>query len=218
MSNILQNSYLKLADHYTNCLNKHGDTSLGMDWPDKEDNIKRFSIMLDLFKTNLYNNIKPLKILDFGCGTSHFYEHLKQTGLEKNIKYTGIDIIEDSIEISKKKFPENKYFCLDILDSSESLGQYDYIVINGLFTQKCNLNNNEMKNFLIQILTKLFPLFDKGLAFNTMSNQVDFKRDGAFHLDLNWSSELFTKKFTRKFVVRHDYDLYENTFYLYKEV
>ena len=217
MSNTSKKTYSKLANHYANCLKKYGDTTLGMDWPEESDNIKRFSIMLDLFKIDLYGNIKPLRILDFGCGTSHFYEFLKKSHLNNNISYTGIDIVQDSIKISKKKFPENKYFCMDILASSKSFGQYDYVIINGLFTQKCNMNDKEMKNFLIKILKKLFPCFKKGLAFNTMSNQVDFKREGSFHLDLNWSSQVFVNNFTRNFLIRHDYDLYENTFYLYKE-
>lgn len=210
-------TYLKLASHYRKCLKKHGDCSMGMDWPREKDNLRRFAMMAEMFEKDLLSSHKSIKLLDFGCGTSHFYEYLQSVGLAKQIDYVGVDIVPESIQISKTKFPDNKYLCLDILSSTKKLGSYDYVTINGLFTQKCNMTERETRDFLDRILEKLFPCFTEGLAFNTMSGQVDFRRRGSFHVDLDWAAKLFTKKFTRYFVIRHDYGLYENAFYLFKK-
>lgn len=209
--------YLKLASHYRKCLQEHGDQCLGMDWPREEENLRRFAVMAQLFEHDIESSDKRVKILDFGCGTSHFCEFLLKKGWEDRIVYTGIDIVPESIEISKRKYPNNRYYCLDILASEKSLGAFDYITINGVFTQKRLMTEHEMRSFLERVLERLFPSFKKGLAFNTMSGQVDFKKRGSFHVDLDWAAKLFAKKFTRNFQVRHDYGLYENTFYLFKE-
>ena len=208
--------YLSLAKHYRESLKRHGDCSLGMDWPREEDNLRRFSVMAELFQGEVVSSGKRAKLLDFGCGTSHFYQFLQRKGLADQITYTGIDIIPESIEIAKNKFPNNNYLCLDILDSRRALGVYDYITINGVFTQKRGMTEREMRSFLKRVLVRLYPCFRKGLAFNTLSGQVDFKRRGSFHVDLNWAAKLFANKLTRYFQVRHDYGLYENTFYLFK--
>lgn len=188
-----------------------------MDWPQEKDNLWRFAVMAELFEREVASSGKRTKLLDFGCGTSHFYEFLQTRGLVDRLAYTGIDIVPESIEISKSKFPDNKYLCLDILASTKTLGVYDYITINGVFTQKRGMTEREMRSFLERVLARLYPCFKKGLAFNTMSGQVDFKRRGAFHVDLDWAAQLLAKKFTRHFQVRHDYGLYENTFYLFKK-
>ena len=46
-------SYLKLAKHYNECFEKHGDTHLGVDWPKYEDTLIRHQVMLDLIKERL---------------------------------------------------------------------------------------------------------------------------------------------------------------------
>lgn len=187
-----------------------------MDWPREEDTLRRFKVMADLFAPAL-SSVKRVKLLDFGCGTSRFYDYLRVLGLSSRVEFSGVDILPESIAISKRKYPKNKYLCLDVLASPRTLGRYDYVTINGVFTQKKGMSEREMRVFLEKILDRLFPCFANGLAFNTMSGQVDFKRRGSFHVDLSWAAQLFAKRFTRHFTVRHDYGLYEQTFYLFKK-
>jgi SAM-dependent methyltransferase len=210
-------TYIKLASHYEKCLEMHGDTSLGMDWPKEKDNLRRHQVMAEFFTKKLGQKEKKTRVLDFGCGTSHFYDFLRKKGWKNKIEYIGVDILEKSIAISKSKYPKNSYYCFDILSSRRPIPSCDYIVINGLFTQKREMSDQEMKKFFKKILLRLYPAAKSGLAFNTMSDQVDFKRRGAFHLDLNWAAKFFADHLTRHFVVRHDYGLYENTFYLFKK-
>ena len=41
-------SYKNLFQHYENCFETHGDNHKGVDWPNKEDAIKRYEIMLNI--------------------------------------------------------------------------------------------------------------------------------------------------------------------------
>lgn len=207
-------SYLRLAEHYRACLSRHGDKARGMDWPREADNRRRFGVMADLFAAEARE--KRVTVLDFACGTSHFYGYLRARGLGPRVAYSGIDIGPEAVAAARRKYPGNDYRCLDVLAHKGALGRYDYVVINGLFTQKRGMTDRQMKAFLVAVLGRLLPCWRKGLAFNAMSDQVDFRRRGSFHLDLGWAARLLAERFTRDFVVRHDYGLYENTFYLYK--
>ena len=208
-------NYLQLADHYRLCLKEEGDTFLGMGWPREEDNATRFNVLIDFIRPHL-NDASKVSILDFGCGTSHFYEHLIAKGLEKSVVYTGIDILEESILLSKNKFPKNNYICTDILKDPSALDQFDLIVINGLFTQRRGMKIREMKFFLETIIGTLFKEAKIGLAFNAMSQFVDYRKKGAFHINLAYASRFISQDLSRRFVIRQDYGLYENTFYIYR--
>ena len=39
--------YLNIVSHYESCLERHGDTHLGLDWPRQEDADTRYRVMLD---------------------------------------------------------------------------------------------------------------------------------------------------------------------------
>jgi hypothetical protein len=69
--------YNKIISHYEGCLEKHGDTHLGVDWPILADVEKRFNVMLEVINFNRKDD-KIETILDFGCGTAHLLEHIKK--------------------------------------------------------------------------------------------------------------------------------------------
>ena len=71
------------------------------------------------------------------------------------------------------KFPKNKYFCIDIINTTKKL-KFDYTIINGIFTQKGNLSEKQCMNFC-KIYKKAFNFTKKGLAFNTLSPMCNLK-------------------------------------------
>lgn len=204
--------YKVIADHYEKCLEVHGDTHLGVDWPREEDLTIRYQVMIDLVREDREATVD---LLDFGCGTSHLYTFLRQNGY-MNVRYAGLDISEKFVEISRAKFPENEYFCIDVLNPSEKLPEFDYVLMNGVFTQKRELGFEEMFDFMKNVLRALKPSVRKGIAFNVMSGHVDWKRDAAFHVPFDRLAELVIEEYGRNFVFRHDYGLYEYTVYIYK--
>ena len=135
----------------------------------------------------------------------------------KNIKYTGIDISENMIKVSKVRYPKNNYICGDILIDQNIVPKADYIIINGLFTQKGKNTNKGMKIFMKKIITILYKKASRGIAFNCMSPNVDWKNNKNFYLDFNYLFNLINK-LSKNFVVVHNYGLYEYTCYLYKKL
>jgi len=206
--------YLSIVSHYESCFEQFGDSHLGMDWPNEEDVAKRYRVMLDVIKPESREN--RISLLDFGCGASHLNEYIRKQGL-RNIEYTGLDLSEKFVRLSQSKFPANQFFCLDLLDQNAALPTFDYIVLNGVFTEKRELSFDEMFSYFKQLLALVFSHAAIGIAFNVMSKHVDWERDDLFHLPFDTLAEFLEEHLTRNYVFRNDYGLYEYTTYAYQQ-
>ncbi len=165
------------------------------------------------FLANSNNN--PITLLDFGCGTAHLKAYI-DSNIGDRIIYSGLDLSPKFIEVSKTKFPQCSFYCLDLLDDYESLPTFDLFILNGVFTEKRGLTFDEMWLYFQQLIEKCFSKVNKGMAFNVMSKNVDWEREDLFHLPLDLLTDFLCKKITRNFIIRNDYGLYEYTVYLIK--
>ena len=202
--------YKKIIEHYEHCLKTHGDSHLGVDWPNYKDALTRYKVMLDLIRDD-----DAVSLLDFGCGTSHLYQFIQEAEI-KTITYSGLDLSRSYIELSRQKYPEITYYNLDILKASEQLPSFDYIVCNGVFTEKRELTFEAMWDYFKAMLRVIFDKARNGIAFNVMSKAVDWERWDLFHLPTDLLIDFMTKELSRDFIIRNDYGLYEYTVYLYK--
>jgi len=205
-------SYTNIVAHYEACFAKHGDSHFGVDWPNQCDAETRYSVMLEVVRENRAG----LRLLDFGCGASHLYPHLLKSRFSQ-VEYHGLDISPSFCEVSRKKFPANKYYCLDVLAAPERLAPFDYIVMNGVFSEKRDLTFDEMFDYCKRLLRAVFPKVRIGLAFNLMSKFVDWEREDLFHMPIDTLCPFLVSELTRNFVIRNDYGLYEYTVYVYRE-
>jgi SAM-dependent methyltransferase len=205
--------YLNIVSHYEKCLEQHGDTHRGVDWPKAEDASVRYSIMLDLIQTPSGDG--TVQLLDFGCGAAHLYEHIQAHDL-RNVEYSGLDLSNKFVELSRRKFPSRLFYHGDILENNEIIPQFDYIVMNGVFTEKRDLSFEQMLDYFKRLVRAVWKKVDRGLAFNVMSKQVDWERDDLFHLPFDTLAAFLTSEITRKFIIRNDYGLYEYTTYIYR--
>lgn len=206
--------YFENIYHYESCFEKFGDTHKGFGWPKEKDVDTRHRVMLDVI--NKGEGGENITLLDFGCGSSHLYEYILRNKFDTVIKYSGLDIVEKFISVSKNKFPSNDYYCLDILDDQNFLPDFDYIVMNGVLTTKRYLSFDDMNKYFQTIVRNVFQKARKGIAFNVMSKQVDWEREDLFHLPFDVLATFLTKHVSRHFVIRHDYGLYEYTVYIYR--
>jgi SAM-dependent methyltransferase len=205
--------YREIVDHYEACLDRHGDTHLGVDWPNPEDAQRRYHVMLQIVPPDTR---EPVTLLDFGCGAAHLYQHLLQCGLDARILYSGVDLSTKFIALCRAKFPAVPFYCLDLLRDEAGLPDFDYIVMNGVFTEKRSLCQEEMLDYFQALVSRVFAKTRRGLAFNVMSKHVDWERDDLFHLSFDTLAGFLAKNVSRAFVIRHDYRLYEYTVYLYR--
>lgn len=203
---------MNIVSHYESCLDKHGDTHLGVDWPNQADALTRYRVMLEVVRADAPARVS---LLDFGCGASHLYDYILENGIH-HIDYSGLDISEKFVQLSRQKHPQVHYYCTDILKESGVLPKFDYVVMNGVFTEKRELSHDDMWDYFRHVILKTFELVRIGLAFNVMSAHVDWERDDLFHLLIDKLTTFLVKEVSRDFVIRHDYRLYEYTTYVYR--
>lgn len=207
--------YQEIIEHYESCLEKYGDNHLGVDWPKLEDVDKRYKIMLgilDFFpKTS-----SEISLLDFGCGTAHLKAYIDNNS-NQLIKYSGLDLSKKFVEVAQKKYPDCTFYCMDILENKAVIFSHDFIIMNGVFTEKRGLSFDEMWNYFTNLISCVYEITNRGLAFNVMSKNVDWEREDLFHLSIDLLSNFICKNLTRDFVIRNDYGLYEYTVYIFKK-
>ena len=86
-----------LHDHYQMTFNDYGATSKGVDWGDKEwAALLRQRKMLEILKNRNFSTI-----LDVGCGYGALADLIHKEKF--NLKYCGIDVVEEMIREAKKR-------------------------------------------------------------------------------------------------------------------
>jgi SAM-dependent methyltransferase len=203
-----------LGEHYARKFAEHGTRPEGVDWgPDPADHLLRLDRMLALTEMGRQPGATH-SILDVGCGYGSLLELIDNRGLQ--FPYTGIDICEPMIQAAREKHPNAEWLVGDVLDLDASR-QFDYVVCNGILTQKLGATIQDMDRFLKTIVTKMFGLCRIGIAFNVMTTHVNFTAPNLYYRNpaelLAWCmSEL-----TPRIRLDHAYPMFEYTLYLYRE-
>ena len=204
--------YSSITEFCERCLDEHGDSHLGVGWPKREDADTRYRVMLDVIRPA---HAGPVRLLDFGCGASHLYDYLLRHG-RTDIAYSGLDVSDKFLALSRQKHPSNTYYQLDVLAGEVALPPFDYVVLNGVLTVKRDLSFDDMMAYAQRLLARVFPLARIGMAFNVMSTHVDWEREDLFHVPADTLGRFLVEHVSRHFVMRHDYGLYEYTTYVYR--
>ena len=205
--------YKEIVRHYERCLEQHGDSHLGVNWPNAEDAALRYDVMLDVIPPQ---PDLAVSLLDFGCGTASLYGRM-QTRNIRGVTYSGLDISPRFVEVARSKFPEVDFRCLDVIEQAEDLPEYDYVIMNGVFHEKLGLSYAQMFEYVSEVLRLVFDKTRRGLAFSVMSKHVDWERDDLFHVPYHEMTTFLTNSLSRRFVLRADYRLWEYTAYVYRE-
>ena len=150
--------------------------------------------------------MRPLALVEF----------IQANGID-GIEYSGLDPSKRMVEESRRKHPQITYSVVDVLDEPELVPEFDYVVMNGVFTIRPSQTYNQMLEYLNHVLRAAYPKARVGLAVNFMSKQVDWEREDLFHLPMDFLASFLAHEISRHFVIRHDYGLYEYTAYVYRE-
>lgn len=208
MNNNISNN-LKL--HYEECFKKFGATSEGIDWGNDINKLFiRYDKMLELF---VNDKSVEKSLLDVGCGYAGFYEYIKNNQI--NINYSGIDIVQEMIQHAKNKNPTIKELIYDDFLDFNFNKTYDYIICNGILTQKLETSNMDMDIYANKLIKKMYQLSNIGIAFNIMTTKVNFFSNNLYYRNPSELMAYCMSEITNKIKIDHTY-LYEYTVYLYK--
>lgn len=187
------------VQRYSRRFAEHGYSPKTLGW-DKGKQDLRFAIL-----TSHYD-FRGKRVLDIGCGFGDLNLTLKKD-YGTDYHYHGVDLVPVLIERARTLYPGNhiQFSCADIL-SDDFSGTYDYAVASGVFNHKLTDMGNY--DFIQAVLKKALTLCRDGLAFDFLSDKVDYRHDHTFHSSPERILE-FAYRHSRNVVLRNDYMPFE---------
>jgi SAM-dependent methyltransferase len=200
-----------LAEHYSEKFSLHGPSSEGVDWgSDKARMFLRYDKMLRVADCGTGNRAS---LLDVGCGYGGLWSYAVDKKLD--LDYTGIDVAGNMIEWARANMTDANFIEGDVLDHKFDR-EFDYVVCNGILTQKLKASGIDMDQFAARLIRRLFSLCTIGVAFNVMTTKVNYFANNLYYRNpaelLSWC----LSEITPHIKLDHSYPLYEYTIYLYR--
>jgi SAM-dependent methyltransferase len=202
-----------LKEHYFKKFMEFGATPKGVDWGKMGDVLLRYRKMMEVIAHDEQKSIANPTVLDVGCGYGGLFQYCTDNNI--NLKYTGIDVCENMIEYAKTIYSDAIFICDDVFNLKPDT-YYDYVICNGILTQKLGTSQMDMDDYSQKLIFKMFELSNRGIVFNLMSTKVNFMVENLYYRN---PVELFGFCFTQispKIRIDHTYPLFEYSISIYK--
>ncbi|MEE9524764.1 MAG: class I SAM-dependent methyltransferase [Thermodesulfovibrionales bacterium] len=149
----------ELVSSYDRHLRDFGDHPQAVRWT-PEGQAGRYDALF-----SIAGDISDRELLDFGCGKGDFYGFLKDKNTK--VKYCGVDVNKNLIELATKKYPEAEFVSVDIEDDRFDRA-FDLIFVCGVFNMRIAGIEESMKS----CLKILFGIGREALHFNALSYNI----------------------------------------------
>jgi len=197
---------LETLKRYNDRLSQFGYSEEALGWSRNKNDLR--------FKALLYEWVDELDnstVGDFGCGFGDLYGFLQKEG--KKVKYTGIDINSNLIQVGQELYPDAQFWVGDIVKDNYR-EKFDFIFSSGVFNHK--LKHDDEYQFILESLEKINELSIKGFAVNFLSDKVDYQLEHTFHSNPGKILDI-VYQFSNHIVLRNDYMPFEFTVYVRKD-
>ena len=118
------------------------------------------------------------------------------------------------IAAARQRQPAGSFECADI--TNEKIAPADVVLCSGAFHVKLEATDTDWRDHLERSLRHMYEACRVAVAFNLMSDQVDFRDDGLYYANPGDVIDFCRRELGRHVVLRHDYPLYEFTTYVYR--
>lgn len=201
-----------LGRHYSEKFAAYGPTTEGVDWgPDESKVFLRYAKMLEVVGAK--GSATP-SVLDVGCGYGGLLTFATERGIA--IDYTGMDVADNMIEWAANNVAGGRFVHGDVM-THDFDADFDYVVCNGILTQKLDTPGREMDDFAGRLIRRLFTLARIGVAFNVMTTKVNHFANNLYYRNPAELLAWCMSEVTPHIRLDHSYPLYEFTVYLYRE-
>ena len=166
-------------DHYGYFLRKYDDYSAkAVGWASQLDQVKRFDILTDGMDG------ARLDVLDVGCGCGYLNVFLDENyELSQEIKYTGIDGVQEMIRRASKALVNDKgrerYGEAKLCNLRDYKSKHDYVVSSGAFNLKVSEKRHEQYEYLRKFIQKMVFLCNRQVSFNLLRYRVSNEEENS---------------------------------------
>ena len=198
------------VEHYSSKIREHGPNAKGVDWVHEDRALQRQDMMLGVVLPE--DKSKNISLLDVGCGYGALLSRAQSQGL--TLDYTGNDLVTDMITHACALHPDSHFVVGDFLET-EWHETYDYVICNGIMTFKHHASLLEMEAYCYALITKMFKLARKGIAFNMMSSRVNYFDQKLFYKNPIEIISFCQSNLSSKLRLENAYYPFEFTIHLY---
>ncbi len=198
-----------VARYYEGRLQEHGTSHAGVDWNSQHSQEVRFDQLM-----NVVGSSTCYSLVDYGCGYGALNDWLRTRGHE--VTYQGFDVSPAMVAAASEINGESGVFSSNL----ESLTPADYCVASGIFNIRLDYTDDDWINYVNGCLADLNRLSTRGFSFNMLTSWSDAELMQS-HLYYADPAEIFNyckKNFSRHVALLHDYELWEFTIIVRKDV
>lgn len=192
-----------VADFFSDALCKYGISPKAVDWPDLDQQIKRFAELSKLFDAS-----GSFSVLDYGCGYGALLSYLQNTTFPA--AYWGYDISAEMLKAAREIHPALQDRFLSELPAG---AVYDYVVASGIFNLKLETPVQAWEEMVHETIDKFNALSTRGFAFNMLTSyrEPHRKRSRLYYGDPLHFFDLCFRKYSPNVALAHDYNLWDFT-------
>jgi hypothetical protein len=186
---------------------KHGDTPLGTHQGDRTSLDIRFEALMRNIAPHLGANAT---LHDVGSGLCDFYRFLKSRGLDRQITYSGTEIVQEMIDHAAQKYPEVKLGNRNFLDAGLD-ERYDFVVLSGALNLLAGVDGDAWKTMCLALIRKMYLHAERAIAFNFLTSYRTYSDPLLYYFDPKEMFDFATAHLSRFVVLDASYPLYECT-------
>jgi SAM-dependent methyltransferase len=193
--------------HYEAQLRAHGPTARGMDWRDEASQHLRFRVLCDGLA------LAGRSVHEVGAGAGHLLDHLRASGVAAD--YSGSDLSQAMVDAARRRHPSARFERRDWL-GPESGERFDVVLGSGLFHVCAGHGGAPFARFVEAMLRRMWAAAREALAFNLMSDQVDWRVPSLHYTSPAETLDFCRRELSRHVRLRHDYPLHEYTVQVFR--
>jgi SAM-dependent methyltransferase len=190
----------RVRAHYEGSLAEHGASARGVGWPDPEGQTLRFERLARV----LDDAPASVRIADLGCGYGALFAFLEG----RIAAYRGYDVSPAMVAEARRRVsdPRAEFVVADAPDR-----EADYGFASGTFNVRLGADPAEWDAYVREALRKLWAHCARGMAFNLMTTDVDWRTDDLFYADPAEYLAFCRRELSPDVTLQTDYGLHEWT-------
>lgn len=199
--------FQQTIERYRRTFREHGETPAAVMWPKGRQPV-RFSSL-----TRHFDKSVPLSVLDYGCGLADLKPFLAERFTK--IEYTGADIMPEFVESDRRRYPDGNF--LLIKSPSDIVGDYDYVVMSGVFNLRYDCAIEQHKDIVRTTLLHLFTHTRVAMSVDFMTDDVDYRGPDSYHQNVDEIYRYARSELGKRVIIDHSYLPYEYSLTIFKD-
>lgn len=198
----------KVARYYSEKIKTFGAMAKGVDWKDEQSQNLRFEQLVKIF-----GNERNISLNDLGCGYGAFF--LYRDMPRRLSRYYGYDISEAMLTSARALVRNDRAV---FIKSDRITMEADYSIASGVFNVRLDTETKLWEEFILKALANMDKKSLKGFAFNCMTTYVNHRVAHLYYGDPSFFFDFCKRNFSKYVTLIHDYELYEWTMLIKKEI